>query len=90
MTVNGSSAKAATAVKVGDRVEVRAAQRDRIFEVVRTIDKRVGAPVAAECFIDLSPAPPPPEESIPVAERERGMGRPTKRDRREIEKFRRG
>lgn len=87
--VGGISAKAATLVKVGDRVEVRHDHRDRVFEVVRLIDKRVGASVAAECFIDRSAPPPPRGQAVPVAERERGTGRPTKRDRREIEKFRR-
>jgi ribosome-associated heat shock protein Hsp15 len=87
--INGSSAKAATPVKAGDRIEVRHDHRDRIFEVVRPIDKRVGAAVAAECFVDLSPAPPRPDQAVQVAARERGAGRPTKRDRRDIEKFRR-
>lgn len=87
--VNGTSAKASTQVKAGDRVEVRLEQRDRVFDVVRAIDKRVGAAIAAECFVDLSPPPPTRDEAVPIAARDRGAGRPTKRDRREIEKFRR-
>lgn len=85
--VNGVSAKAATPVHVGDRVEARFGGRDRIVEVTRLIDKRVGAAIAAECFIDNSP-PPPERDYLPVFHRDPGAGRPTKRDRRTLDRFR--
>ena len=53
----------------------------------KVIRKRVGAPAAAECLIDKSPPPPPREALIPVGRRERGAGRPTKRERRELERL---
>jgi ribosome-associated heat shock protein Hsp15 len=87
--VNGSPAKAATPVRVGDRVEARLAGRPRVLEVVRLLDKRVGAPVAVECYVDHSPPPPPRDEPPPTFRRDRGTGRPTKRDRRQIDRFRR-
>jgi ribosome-associated heat shock protein Hsp15 len=61
--------------------------RERIAEVVELIDKRVGAPVAAECFVDHSPAPPerPPP---PIFVRDPAAGRPTKRERRQLDEFR--
>jgi ribosome-associated heat shock protein Hsp15 len=86
--VNGTSAKPATSVKVGDWVEVRVHGTDRIVEVATVIDKRVGAPIAATCFVDHTP-PPPDEDLVRVAERERGAGRPTKRDRRRLDDWRR-
>ncbi len=86
--VNGRTAKPATTVRPGDRVEARVHQRDRILEVVRIVDKRVGAPVAAECFVDHSPPPPPKEESIPIFLRITGTGRPTKRERRDLDRLR--
>jgi len=85
--LNGTSAKAAAAVHVGDRVEARVRGAERILEVVQVIDKRVGAALAAECYLDHSP-PPPEIDRTRVATRERGAGRPTKRDRREIDRFR--
>lgn len=88
VTVNGTTAKAATPVKVGDRVEARVDQRQRVVEVVQVISKRVGPPVAAECLIDHSPPPPPRDEFVPVFQRERGTGRPTKRDRRRMDRLR--
>jgi ribosome-associated heat shock protein Hsp15 len=85
--VGGAPAKPAAAVRVGDVVEARVHGRERVVEVTRIIDKRVGAAIAAECLVDRSP--PPPTDRVPtVARRDRGAGRPTKRDRREMERFR--
>jgi ribosome-associated heat shock protein Hsp15 len=86
--VNGAPAKPATAVKVGDRIEARIAQRERIVEVRQVLQKRVGAAVAVDCLVDHSP-PPPTHVVDPVFQRERGTGRPTKRDRRQMDRMRR-
>ena len=86
--VNGRAAKPSTRVRVGDRIEARVADRDRIIEVVRVIEARVGAPVAGTCYIDHSP-PPPTEALSPGMTRARGAGRPSKRLRRELERVRR-
>jgi ribosome-associated heat shock protein Hsp15 len=87
--VNGAAAKPATTVAPGDRVEARAHGRGRVVEVVEVIDKRVGAAVAAGCFVDLTPAEPDLDRTR-VAPRERGAGRPTKRDRRQLDRWRGG
>lgn len=84
--INGQAAKPASAVVVGDRIEAKVGGRLRVVEVVDVIDKRVGAPVAASCYLDRSP--PPPARQAPVAVRERGTGRPTKRERRQLDRFR--
>jgi ribosome-associated heat shock protein Hsp15 len=85
--VNGVGVKPGHAVRVGDEVRLRQDGRARIVVVVRVITKRVSAPVAAECYIDNSPPAPPREEAAAVAVRDRGTGRPTKRERRNIEKL---
>jgi ribosome-associated heat shock protein Hsp15 len=85
--VNGVRVKPAHALRAGDEVRLRVEGRERIVVVQRVIIKRAGAPVAAECYIDNSPPPPPREEAVPVAVRDRGAGRPTKRERRSIEKL---
>jgi ribosome-associated heat shock protein Hsp15 len=90
--INDVAAKPAAKIKPGDRVEAFAGRRLRILEVVAVIDKRVGAPVAVTCFADHSP--PPPSDDDPFAgvsfRRDPGTGRPTKRDRRQLDEFRRG
>lgn len=85
--VNGERAKAAQPVNIGDEVRIRISGFDRILEVRETIVKRVGASVAAEAFVDNSPPLPTPEETALLPRRDRGAGRPTKRERREIEKL---
>jgi ribosome-associated heat shock protein Hsp15 len=85
--VNDRPAKAATSVSAGDEVRVRTHGVTKVVEVVKVIQKRVGAVDAAVCYIDRTPAPPP-EAAMPVARRDRGAGRPTKRDRRILDKFR--
>jgi len=85
--VNGERAKPATAVGIGDEIVVRGGARVRVVEVRRVLVKRVGAPVAAAAMVDRSPEPLP-REVYAVPRRERGSGRPTKRERREIERLR--
>lgn len=87
--VNDKPAKPSTAVSPGDQVRARLGDRTRIVEVVRVIHKRVGAADAVSCYLDRTP-PPPPAAHPPVAVRDRGSGRPTKRDRRALDKWRAG
>jgi len=85
--VNGIRVKPAHTVRAGDEVRLHYEGREHVVVVQRVITKRAGAPVAAGCYIDNSPPPPPREEAVVVAARDRGTGRPTKRERRSIEKL---
>ena len=85
--------KASGSVEVGQKVQVRKNGFDLEFKVIKLIEKRVGASLAVECYEDLTPA----EEMNKFrgwfvgkgqAEmRERGAGRPTKKDRRELDEY---
>ena len=86
--INDKAAKPSSPVKVGDRIEARLYQRERIVVVRKLIVKRVGAELAVDCFDDHSPPPPERDFVPPVFERERGSGRPTKRDRRQLDRLR--
>ncbi len=86
--VNDDPARPATRVRPGDVVSAVVHGRPRVLEVVRIVEARVGAPVAAACLIDHSPPAPPTERSAPVLAREPGSGRPTKRERRQLDRFR--
>lgn len=92
--VNGSPAKPALRVRVGDTVTSRSRGFTRTFRVDKVIEKRVGAVIAEECVTDLTPDEDRPkprsmDQRIDAAwaERSVGSGRPTKRDRRQMEKF---
>ena len=83
--VGGERTKAAQTVKPGDEVRVRMSGFDRILIVKQTLSKRVGASVAVTAYEDRTP---PREPSAMLAVRDRGAGRPTKRERREIDRLR--
>ena len=90
---DGKALKPSAGVEVGDRVQVKKNGYNYDFEVVKLIEKRVGAPIAVECYKDHTS-----EEELNKFEswfvgkasaerRERGTGRPTKKERREISDF---
>ncbi|MCF6525753.1 RNA-binding S4 domain-containing protein [Streptomyces sp. JJ36] len=87
--INGERVKPAHSLRAGDQVRLRHAGRERIVVVRRLLRKRVGAPVAVEAYVDHSPPPPSRTETPAAGVRDRGAGRPTKRDRRELERLRR-
>lgn len=86
--LNGEPVKPATRVKIGDEVRVRNHGFDTILEVAALLTKRVGAPIAATAVINRTP--PPPDRLTVAAPiiRDRGAGRPTKRERRDLEALR--
>ncbi|MEX2547678.1 MAG: RNA-binding S4 domain-containing protein [Chloroflexota bacterium] len=86
--VNSNPAKPSTKVRAGDVVHALIAERERIVEVVRPIETRVGALVAATCYVDHSP-PPVVSELARGIKVVRGEGRPSKRLRRELERMKR-
>ena len=86
--LNGQRVKPAAALTEGDVIEFL--QGDRLRRIVVSVltDKQASKEVARTMYIDESP----PVVKLPVEMtvfRERGAGRPTKRDRREMEKWRR-
>ena len=85
--LNNNPAKAAQDVKPGDEVRVRQAGFDRILIVRELISKRVGAPAAALAYEDRTPERPKPEEMGALPRRDRGAGRPTKRERRQTDRL---
>lgn len=85
--LNGMAVKPSQQVVPGDRVRVWVDHREHEVEVVSTIRKRVGAPIARTCYVDHSPPPPPKEIIASIPRRDRGAGRPTKRERRDIDRL---
>jgi ribosome-associated heat shock protein Hsp15 len=86
--VNEARAKPAAPVKAGDTVRLRVGDRERVVEVVRLLETRVGAELAATCLIDRSPPPPPRDPLARQGHRPAGAGRPTKRQRRDLDRAR--
>ncbi|MGN6326348.1 RNA-binding S4 domain-containing protein [Pseudolysinimonas sp.] len=87
--VNGDRAKPAQHVAAGDEIRFSVEGGSPRIVIVRDpgLVKRVSAPLAQAAYEDQSPPPPPPEERYFTGVRDRGAGRPTKRDRRDIERW---
>ncbi|MBK9744816.1 MAG: RNA-binding S4 domain-containing protein [Saprospiraceae bacterium] len=91
--LNGHSLKPSYLIIVGETIEVKKNGFNLIFKVNQLLEKRVSAVLAAPCFDDLTPA----DELNKYRDwfagkagaefRDRGEGRPTKKDRREIDEF---
>ncbi|MCO5247986.1 MAG: RNA-binding S4 domain-containing protein [Chitinophagales bacterium] len=89
--VEGVSVKASFQIQIGQSITFPKNSIRHTVKVERIIEKRVGAEIAQKCYTDLTP----PELTQKQASafltnfeiRDRGVGRPTKKDRRDIEKF---
>ncbi len=86
--VDGTSVKAGKVVRAGDRIEVVTAGGLRILEVAALGDRRGSATVARTLYVDHTPPPPPKDLTAPLMTRQRGAGRPTKRELRDLKKLR--
>jgi ribosome-associated heat shock protein Hsp15 len=86
--INGKTAKASSSVKPGDLIEALTPGGPRVLRVEALAERRGPASVAQTLFDDLTPEPEPrPERQLPPLLRNRGAGRPTKRERRQIDRF---
>lgn len=88
--LNGESVKPAREVKIGDQIDVQRNSATFSYKIIGLLDKRVGAPLVVDYLTDITP----PEEiekfkSYQAAQRvyRETDGKPTKRDRRELDKF---
>ena len=89
--VNGHTAKPHKLVRAGDAVSVTHPTGRKEFTVVALAERRGPASEARQLYDDHSPPPPPREERsvfVPPQFRPHGVRRPTKRERRQIEKLR--
>ncbi|MFZ1676660.1 MAG: RNA-binding S4 domain-containing protein [Saprospiraceae bacterium] len=94
--LNGAVVKSSALIVIGDTIEVHKDSFRFRYKVVQLIEKRVSAVLAKPCYEDLTP-----EEELNKYKmwfvgkggperRERGAGRPTKKERREIEGYKEG
>lgn len=87
--LNGAVAKASKAVKPGDTIEVRKGSALLSYKVIKLSESRMGAALVPDFAENLTPQSEldklrPPKETI-VLQRDKGSGRPTKKERRQLE-----
>lgn len=89
VTIGGSYTKPSREVKVGDVVTVRKTIVTYTYRVLAPVSSRVGAKLVTEYAEDLTPQSERDKLNIPketiFIQRDRGTGRPTKRERRQID-----
>ncbi|HNQ68112.1 MAG TPA: RNA-binding S4 domain-containing protein [Bacteroidales bacterium] len=92
--INDNYVKPSYNVKVGDKIQIKAPPIIKSYKVIGILDKRVSAVLSTEYITDITPQ----EEydklvliqnnrKLAFVKHEKGLGRPTKKDRREIDKF---
>ena len=90
--IDGNTVKASRMVRKGDIVQVRKRVIKYEYKVLKIAEKRMGAKIVMNYMKEITPE----EElvklktvkNIPTKKREKGKGRPTKKERRDIDKFR--
>jgi len=92
--INGKSLKPSRAIKLNETITVQKGIVKFVYEVTGLIEKRVSAKIAIKNVNDLTSEKEKfklkAASAQPVATRDKGMGRPTKKDRRDIEKLKWG
>lgn len=87
--LNGVNAKPSKGVKEGDLIEIHKASVNYTYQVVKLTESRMGAQLVPEFATNLTPESElaklhAPVETI-VLKRDRGTGRPTKKERRSLD-----
>lgn len=88
--IDSESIKASYLLKVGQIITINRQGEKLIIKCLNLIEKRVSAPLAVKCYEDLTPPEEKNKLHFPSAfyeVRDKGIGRPTKKDRRDIDKF---
>src|SRR5574344_52148 len=92
VTVNGQNAKSSKEIKKGDRIEIRKGAVHYEYIVAEPLDKRVGAQLVEKYLTNITPQSELDKLAAPIesffVKRDRGSGRPTKKERRDIDKMR--
>jgi len=94
ISIGGQWVKSSRLVKVGEVIEVRVPPITRSYEIVDLAEKRMGAKLVPDFIKDVTPADQ--LETLELAKmalnlsRPRGMGRPTKKDRRDLDRLQEG
>jgi ribosome-associated heat shock protein Hsp15 len=89
--VNGAQTKSSREIKAGDSIEVRKGAIHYSYTVIEPVDKRQGAKLVDQYAENTTPQSELDKLIAPVEtiflKRERGTGRPTKKERRDIDRL---
>ena len=90
--INDTAVKASRKIQAGDEIQVRKGVVKHIYCVLKIAEKRMGAKLVPNFLDDITPdeelAKLKSSQKQSIQTREKGQGRPTKRERRNMDKFR--
>ena len=91
ISIGNQVVKASRIIKSGDKIQIKRTGITLQLEIIQMIDKRVGAKLIPSIYIDQTP--PEDIESFKARTsritifRDPGTGRPTKKERRDLDEF---
>ena len=91
VTINGMSVKPSREMKVGEIIQLRRPPITRSYKVIALTENRLSAKLVPEYMIETTPASEleilEMQKNMSFFNRERGTGRPTKKERRDLDDF---
>ena len=91
VTINGMNVKPSRELKVGETIQIRRAPITRTYKILALTENRMAAKIVPEYLLETTPASEleilEVQKNMNVFNRERGTGRPTKKDRRDLDDF---
>jgi len=91
VTINGMNVKASREIKEGETIQVRRPPITRSYKIIALIENRMAAKMVPEFIVETTPASEleilEAQKIMSIDNRERGTGRPTKKDRRDMDDF---
>ena len=91
VTINGMNVKPSRELKVGETIQIRRPPITRSYKILALTESRMAAKLVPEFLVETTPASEleilEVQKNMSVFNRERGTGRPTKKDRRDLDDF---
>ncbi|MBQ3635634.1 MAG: RNA-binding S4 domain-containing protein [Bacteroidales bacterium] len=91
VSIGGSQVKSSRVVKVGDVISLKVPAATRSFEIIKTAQSRMGAKLVADHIREVTPQGELDKIDIyrmqMQNQRRKGLGRPTKKERRDIDEY---
>ena len=91
VTINGMNVKSSREIKEGETIQVRRPPITRSYKIIALVENRMAAKMVPEFIVETTPASEleilEAQKIMSIDNRERGTGRPTKKDRRDMDDF---
>lgn len=91
VTINGMNVKPSREIKEGETIQLRRPPITRSYKVIALTENRMSAKLVPEFMVETTPASELEileiQKNMSIYNRERGTGRPTKKERRDLDDF---